>query len=157
MTRRGQGMFVSCRVGQLLLGIEIDRVQEINRLFDATFVPRAAPEVRGVINLRGSLVTVLDLARILDGGQTVGGEAARNVIIDFGEERIGLVVGAVGDVVDCRDRRIEPLPAHVERQHGRWFRGLVQLETELMLILDVDTVVAVGDERLAQAGRSEAR
>lgn len=156
MTRRGQGMFVSCKVGQLLLGIEIDRVQEINRMVDATFVPRAAPEVRGVINLRGNLVTVLDLARILDGGQTAAGDKSRNVIVDFGDERIGLVVGAVGDVLDCRDRHIEALPAHVERQHGRWFRGLVQFEHELMLILDVDAVAAVGESRLA-AGKGEAR
>ncbi len=140
MKRRGKGMYVVCRVGDLALGVGLDQVQEINRLVDATQVPRAPEEVRGLVNLRGSLVTVLDLGVILHGVPTAAGGDTRTVIIEFGDERVGLLVDKVGDVVDCTEQTMEPLPNHVGRQHGRWFSGLVQLERELLLVLDVDAV-----------------
>lgn len=140
MKRRGRGMYVVCRVGDLVLGIGLDRVQEINRLVDATHVPRAPEQVRGLVNLRGNLVTVLDLGMILHGTPTPASGDARTVIVEYGDERLGLLVDKVGDVVDCTQQAPEPLPNHIGRQHGQWFDGLVQMERELLLVLDVDAV-----------------
>ncbi|MGE3171338.1 MAG: chemotaxis protein CheW [Planctomycetota bacterium] len=140
MRRRGKGMYVVCRVGDLTLGIGLDRVQEINRLVDVTPVPLAPGNVRGLVNLRGSLVTVLDLGVILHGRAIEPTAATRTVVVECGEERVGLLVQSVGDVVDCTEQSLEGLPNHVGRQHGRWFHGLVQMERELLLVLDVEAV-----------------
>lgn len=142
MNQHTSGKFVSCRVGPLFLGIALEQVQEINRMVDATFVPRLQPEVRGLVNLRGALVTVLDLGVILHEQPSQSTGASRCVIVRLGEEMVGLCVDRVGDVLDCSEQEIEPLPSHLERANGRCFQGVVQLDTELLLVLDVDAVVA---------------
>jgi chemotaxis signal transduction protein len=73
MRRVQEGMHVCCRIGGMLVGIDLDRVQEINRHVDPTFVPLMEPHVRGVINLRGNLVTVLDLGYVVRGATTTNG------------------------------------------------------------------------------------
>jgi purine-binding chemotaxis protein CheW len=133
--------FISCRVGDLLIGIDLARVQEINRLVDATFVPRLEPEVKGLINLRGNLVTVLDLVRIVHERDIAPVRETRNVIVEHHQERFGLLVDAVGDVADCDGAVLEPLPSHLDALQAQWFKGLVQLQQEILLVLDVDAVV----------------
>ena len=137
--------YISCKVGDLLVGIDLARVQEINRLVDATFVPRLAGEVKGLINLRGNLVTVLDLVHIVHGRDVAPNRDTRNVIVEQHQERFGLLVDSVGDVADCEGAELEPLPSHLDPQQAQWFRGLVQLQRDLLLVLDVDAVVRAPD------------
>ncbi len=145
MTDQPISSWVSCRVGKSMLGVELSRVQEINRMVEATFVPRLPPEVRGLINLRGNLVTVLDLARILEQRPSVPARDSRNVIVERHGERFGLLVDAVGDVVTS-NQPLEALPSHMDPQTARWFKGLVQLTDNVMLALDVDAVLAAPTE-----------
>lgn len=145
MTDPSPSSYVSCRVGSTMLGIELSRVQEINRMVEATFVPRLPIEVRGLINLRGNLVTVLDLARFLEHRTSTPGRESRNVIVQHHGERFGLLVDAVGDVVTTT-QAAETLPSHMDPQQARWFEGLVQLADHVMLVLDVDAVLAVPTE-----------
>lgn len=141
MTTATTTTYVSCRVGKMLLGIDLGRVQEINRMVEATFVPRLPTEVRGLINLRGNLVTVLDLATILEQRTTVPQRDTRNVIVEHRAERFGLLVDAVGDVVTNENGSLEPLPSHMDPTQAKWFKGLVQLADNVMLALDVDAVL----------------
>ena len=141
MNAPGPHSYVTCRVGELLVGIPLGRIQEINRLVDATFVPRVPRTVKGLINLRGNLVTVLDLVRILHDRDAVVGRDSRNVIVDYEGERLGLIVDAVGDVATCDGLPIEPLPSHLEPAQARWFEGLVQYERGILLVLSVDAVL----------------
>ncbi len=143
--------YVSCRVGTTMLGVELSRVQEINRMVEATFVPRLPIEVRGLINLRGNLVTVLDLAQILDNRRSEPNRNARNVIVEHHGERFGLLVDAVGDVVTTTDP-LETLPTHMDPQQAKWFKGLVQLTDNVMLALDVDAVLATPMEEAGSSG-----
>lgn len=140
MKSLGKDKFVSCEVGGMTLGIELDCVQEINRLVDATEVPRAPGAVRGLVNLRGNLVTVLDLGVVLHGAPIKTDANSRTVVVDLGEERIGLLVERVGDVVSRGESALEPLPRHIGKAQARWFNGLIQTEKALLLVLDVDMV-----------------
>lgn len=142
MTDQPISSYVSCRVGSTMLGVELSRVQEINRMVEATFVPRLPIEVRGLINLRGNLVTVLDLAQILDHRTSVPSRNSRNVIVEHHGERFGLLVDAVGDVVTTT-QALETLPTHMDPAQAKWFKGLVQLTDHVMLALDVDAVLAI--------------
>jgi len=151
MTDQATSSYVSCRVGVTMLGVELSRVQEINRMVEATFVPRLPIEVRGLINLRGNLVTVLDLAQILDNRKSEPTRNARNVIVEHHGERFGLLVDAVGDVVTTTDA-LEALPTHMDPQQARWFKGLVQLTDNVMLALDVDAVLAAPIEGVGSNG-----
>lgn len=135
---------VCCRLGSMLVGIPLDRVQEINRLVEPTFVPLMEPYLRGVINLRGNLVTVLDLGVIVRGEPTSTSPKARTVVVEVGEEICGLCVDEVGDVVEVATADTEPLPSHLPAQQRRWFQGMVQLPQQLLLLLDVASIGAIG-------------
>lgn len=152
MRRVQEGMHVCCRIGGMLVGIDLDRVQEINRHIDPTFVPLMEPHVRGVINLRGNLVTVLDLGYVVRGTTTTNGVKTRTVVVELGDEVCGLIVDEVGDVVDIGSKRREALPSHVPAAQRRWFTGLVQLPDELLLLLDIDAVGSFGVEAKQGAG-----
>lgn len=124
-------------VGDLLLGIDIQQVQEINRQLDVTAVPQAPSYVRGVVNLRGEVVTVVDLRTILGlPPKTIDGES-RNVVLQTGEEAIGLLVDRIADVMTTRSDDIDEPPANVGGVDGRFFQGVVALETELLVLLDI--------------------
>ena len=110
-------------VGELLLGLDIDGVQEINRLLEITPVAHAADCVCGVINLRGDVVTVLDLRTILQLPATEIGPNTRNVIIRSQDESIGLLVDQVADILAIPQDEISPPPANVSGVDGRFFSG----------------------------------
>jgi purine-binding chemotaxis protein CheW len=145
-------MHVCCRIGGMLVGIDLERVQEINRLTDPTPVPLLAPHVRGMINLRGSLVTVLDLGHVVSGQPTATGKNARTVVVELGDEVCGLIVDEVGDVVDVTGKTREPLPSHLPAGQRQWFTSLVQLPEELLLLLDIEAVSGFGVQAGTGAG-----
>ena len=151
MRRVRDGMFVCCRAGGMLIGIDLDRVQEINRLVEPTAVPLLPDHVRGLVNLRGNLVTVLDLDGIVRGNRTVVGKGSRTVVLEAAGETCGLLVDEVGDVVDIANLAREPLSGLLAAEQRQWFSGFVQLPEGLLLLLDVDAVVGCG------TGSAEAR
>ena len=132
---------VSFYVGDLLVGVDIGHVEEINRHLDLTPIPHAPASVRGVVNLRGDVVTVLDLRTILGLEKVEISKHTRNVVVASGGERIGLLVDRISDVVRAWPDDIDPSPANVRGGEGRFFKGIYQLEKELLVILDVDAVV----------------
>ena len=144
-TRRvKEGMFICCKVDGRHIGIDLDRVQEINRLVEPTEVPLMPSHVRGVVNLRGNLVTILDLDCILRGQRTQVGRNTRNVVFESANETCGFLVDGVGDVVDLEGHEPEQLSGLVPAEQRRWFSGLVQLPERLLLLLDVDEVASFG-------------
>jgi purine-binding chemotaxis protein CheW len=139
----GEVEYVTFYVGDLLIGVDIQHVEEINRQVDVTPVPQALPHVRGVINLRGEVVTVVDLRKVLDMGQTEINQCSRTVVVNSGDEEIGLLVDRVADVVLVRTDQIDPPPANVRGIDRRFFKGVYKLEKTLLIILDVDVTITV--------------
>ena len=92
-----QGRYCTFRLGDLLIGIDVRRVQEVLRHDHMTPVPLAPPEVRGLINLRGQIVTSVDLRQQL--GLATDRDLAASVVIRAGDEIFSLLVEEVGDVV----------------------------------------------------------
>lgn len=152
MRRVREGMYVCCRAGGMLIGIDLDRVQEINRLVEPTAVPLLPEHVRGVVNLRGNLVTVLDLDGIVRGQHTTVGKGTRTVVLEAGGETCGLLVDEVGDVVDIANLTREPLSGLLPPDQRKWFSGFVQLPEGLLLLLEVDTVANCGVEGVEVRG-----
>jgi purine-binding chemotaxis protein CheW len=140
----GEIEYATFYVGRILMGIDIRATEEINRQLDMTPVPHAPACVRGVVNLRGEVVTVLDLRTILGLEPAAVTLASRNVVVRSESEQVGLLVDRVADVVTVGADEIETPPANVNGADGRFFRGVCKLESALLVILDVSAVLSAG-------------
>ena len=133
--------FATFYLGELLLGIDIHRMQEINRHLELTPVPHAPEYVSGVVNLRGEVVTILDLRRILGLEPREITPQCRNIVVNSSSEQIGLLVDRIADVVTARADEIDPPPANLHGVDGKYFTGVYKLEAELLVILDIDNLL----------------
>ncbi len=129
-------------VGDLLLGVDLNSVQEINRHVDVTPVPGSPEVVRGVINLRGDVATVIDLRCLLGMGEAEVTRNSRNLITRSQGEMIGLWVDQIADIVSIRKSEMEPAPANVAGVDGRYFQGVYTTEERIIVILDLEEALA---------------
>lgn len=130
-------------VGDLLLALPIEYVQEINRNLELTEVPHAPEHVRGVINLRGDVATVIDLRRILGFSPAEVTPQSRNLIVRSGDESIGLWVDQIADIISISSNDIGPAPANVSGVEGRFFKGVYRTESEIVVLLDTSEVLSI--------------
>ncbi len=123
-------------VGDALLGLDIGVVQEINRNMVLTRVPHGPPCVRGVMNLRGEVVTMLDLRYLL--GLPKGEPTAhnRNVIVKCDGELVGVWVDRVADILSIAQTDITPPPSNLSGLQSRFVRGVYQQPESLVMIVD---------------------
>lgn len=128
-------------VGDALCGMDILRIQEINKLMDMTGVPKAPEYVKGILNLRGQIVTVIDLAKKLGLHTTERTHKSRNIIVNSNGEHIGLIAARISDVVKSDLKKIESPPANIGGVQGKYFTGVFKTEDSLVGILDVEEVL----------------
>ena len=126
------------RVGRYMCGLLISNIQEINKNLLLTPVHEAPDYVRGIINLRGNIVTVIDLRRKLGMESVPLQSSTRNVIVKLDREMVGLLVDSVDDIVEVARSDIRPTPAHLAKELGNAFEGVVQLGDELVAILELN-------------------
>lgn len=133
---------VTCRVGNLTIGVEISQVREISRIASVTRVPTLPAAICGTMNLRGNLVTLLDLCQILNGAPSEDPSSGVSLIV-YGEDEeiLGLVADSLRDVMSCARDAIQPTPPHMEPGRSRFLSGVVELEQDILLVLDLQTVL----------------
>ena len=129
-------------VGEALCGMDILNVQEINKLMDMTKVPQAPPYVTGILNLRGQIVTVIDLGKKLGLTCQDLNDSARNIIVNSESEYIGLLVSSISDVVEAQWDKVEDPPANIGGLQGTFFKGVFKTQDRLIGILDVNKVLS---------------
>ncbi|HSN54780.1 MAG TPA: chemotaxis protein CheW [Candidatus Sulfomarinibacteraceae bacterium] len=142
---RGQQQFCTLTVGNLLLGIQVDRVQEVLRDTAITPVPLAHPAIRGLINLRGQIVTAIDLRRRLGLPEAPADASFMTVVLGVGNEALALVVDGVGDVVQVPADSFEAPPDTLRGDARRMIAGAHKLERRLLLVLNLDTAIEPTD------------
>src|SRR5579864_3892276 len=131
------------QLGAELYGVEISRVHEIIRLQSVTRVPRAPAYVEGVINLRGKVIPVIDLRRRLGLPTAEHTRAGRIVVVEIGDQVVGVIVDGVSEVLRVNGATIEPpspVVAGVEAEH---INGIAKLPDRLVILLDLDRVLAL--------------
>lgn len=128
-------------IGDALCGMDILNIQEINKHMDITNVPQAPQYVKGILNLRGQIVTVIDLGSKLGLTSTRINGKTRNIIVASKDEHIGLLVEKLGDVVETSLDQVEPAPANIGGVQGKFFKGVFKTENSLIGILDVEEVL----------------
>lgn len=129
-------------VGEALCGINILNIQEINKHTEVTIVPQAPDYVKGVLNLRGKIVTIIDLGKKLGLDPVRSGKDNRNIIVESNEEQIGLFVESISDVLTADPSKIEPPPSNIIGSQGRFFTGVFKTENKLIGILDIDKILS---------------
>jgi purine-binding chemotaxis protein CheW len=136
--------YVTATVGGQLFGLPIARVQDVFVLDRLTRVPLAAPEIAGVLNLRGRIVTAIDMRRRL--ALAPLGEARKRMAIgiEYRGESYGLLIDAIGEVLNLSSGSRESNPVNLEARLARLSAGIHRLEDRLLVVLDVDRVLDVG-------------
>jgi purine-binding chemotaxis protein CheW len=122
-------------------GVDVRQVQEIRRVGEITAVPRAPEFVRGVINLRGRILPVLDLKRKLGLGEVAVERAARIVVVRVQDRMLGLLVDGASQVLKVPVSRVEPPPEEVVERGGDYIRGVAKLEDRLIILIDLERVL----------------
>ncbi|MEQ6903725.1 chemotaxis protein CheW [Nocardioides sp. YIM 152588] len=149
--RRAAEQHCTFWVDGLHFGVDVQHVQEVLRQHQVTVVPRAAESVRGVINLRGQIVTAVDLRSRLslpgpsgDAGER--GTASMNVVVRSHGEAVSLLVDDIGDVINTGDRALEQAPATLPTSVRDVLHGVVSLEESILLVLDPDLAADVSGD-----------
>ena len=133
--------FCTFYLGRDFYGVDVQKVQEVLRYQPQTRVPLAPNSVRGLINLRGQIVTALDLRCRLGLGEPDKDTLPINVIVRTDDGAVSLLVDEIGDVVEVTDDDFEPTPETVTGVARELITGTYKLEHQLLLILDAAKTV----------------
>ena len=124
-------------------GLDVLKVQEIIRYQEMTRVPLAPPVVRGLINLRGQIVTALDLRRRLELDDRPADQLPVNVVVQTDDGAVSLLVDEIGDVLKVPEKLFEPPPETLKGTARELIRGAYKLADRLLLILDTERTVCL--------------
>jgi len=148
--------YCTFHVGNLFLGVEVERIQEVLKEAAITRVPLAPSEVSGLINLRGQIVTAIDLRRRFGLEDPPADVVPATLVLKFDNELMSLVVDRAGDVVEVDGEIFEDPPDTLKGERRRLIRGAFKLEDRLLLALDVASALAIGGNGIPSAGSGAA-
>ena len=134
----------------LLFGVEVSSVQEVIRFQEMTEVPLAHGVVRGLINLRGQIVTAIDMRRRLQLPPRAGGQAPTNMVVRTDDGAVSLLVDEIGDVLDVDAATYERPPENLEPTAREIIRGVYKLKDRLLLVLDPERTMDIAAGRVAE-------
>lgn len=137
--------FCTFYLGEQCFGLEVLKVQEIVRHQPMTRVPLAHPMVRGLINLRGQIVTAIDLRRRLDLPPADDRQGV-NIVVQTEDGAVSLLADEIGDVLEVTDEQFERPPETLRGAARDVIRGAYKLSDRLLVILDTDLVVSLPGE-----------
>jgi len=146
----GELQLVSFNIGSEEFGVDILKVQEINRMVEITKVPQAPHYVEGVINLRGKVIPIIDLRKRFSLELKEQDKNTRIVVVDIGGNIMGMIVDSVSEVLRLPANTIEPPPDLVTGINSEYINGVAKLEDRLLIFLDLSKVVDV--EAMATVG-----
>ncbi len=133
---------VSFKLGQEEFGVDIRKVQEINRMVEITRIPQAPNYCEGVINLRGKVLPVIDLRRKFGMDACEWTRNTRIVVCEEGDSIVGMIVDAVEEVRRIPHSSIEPPPAVVSAVETDYISGIVRLDERLLIFLSLAQIVS---------------
>jgi purine-binding chemotaxis protein CheW len=145
----GTRQFVTFRVGPLFMGIELCRIQELMRSQEMATVPLAPAAIEGLINLRGQIVTALDMRKIL-GLVPLAGESlsSMNIVVHSEGGPVSLLVDQICDVIDvtllAADQAFPELPENLPPEQRAMLNGVYQMESGLLLVMNTEQVILAG-------------
>ncbi|MDI3486321.1 MAG: purine-binding chemotaxis protein CheW [Methanolobus sp.] len=123
-------------------GVNIMQVQEIIRMPDITRIPRSPEYVKGVINLRGKIIVVMDLDKRFGMNETEMTEESRIVVVDINGTIIGLVVDSVSEVIRLKGSNIEHTPEIITQKiNADYLKGVGKMDDRLLILLNLENII----------------
>jgi purine-binding chemotaxis protein CheW len=138
------GQFLTFNLGEETFGLDILRVQEIKGYSTITPIPNAPPHVIGLMNLRGAVIPIIDLRRKFGMAAVAYTKFTVIIVVTVGSKVSGLMVDAVSDVLDLKASEIAPPPEFDASVDVSYLTGLGTAGDQLVTLLDVDRLVALG-------------
>lgn len=132
---------VSFKIGSEEFGVDILKVQEINRMVEITRVPQTPDYVEGVINLRGKVIPIVDLRKRFNLEVKEYDKNTRIVVVDITGNIMGMVVDSVSEVLRLSSDTIVPPPEIVTGVNSEYIKGVAKLEDRLLIFLDLSRVI----------------
>ncbi len=134
---------VSFTIGEEEFGVDILKVQEINRMVEVTRVPNAPEYVDGVINLRGKVIPIIDLRRRFGMERKEKDKNTRIIVVELNGKVLGFVVDAVSEVLRIPQSVTEPPPSIIAGIQAEYITAIGKLENRLLILLDLERVLTV--------------
>lgn len=139
----GAEQYATFFVEDLFFGIDVLKVQEVLRYQDMTAVPAAPDVIEGLINLRGQIVTAIDMRRRLGLEKRAENESPMNMVVRSDDGVVSLLVDEIGDVLEVRAETYERVPTNVPREQRDLIRGVYKLDNRMLLVLDTERVLQI--------------
>src|SRR5689334_3585068 len=150
MSEQNFSEYVTAVVGGQRFGLPILRVQDVFVPERLTRVPLAPPEIAGLINLRGRIITLIDMRRRLGlVAASTDGEQLMAIGVESRGESYGLLVDSVGEVLKLDDSLREANPVNLDPRLAELSIGIHRLEEQLLVLIDIDRVLGLSDKRAA--------
>jgi purine-binding chemotaxis protein CheW len=128
-------------------GVDILKVQEINKMIDITRIPNAPPFVEGVINLRGKIIPIVDLRKRLGFEAKTSDKSTRIIVVELDGIVLGFVVDSVSEVLRISESTVEPPPPLVAGIDSEYIQGVGKLENRLLILLELKKVFNASDKK----------
>ncbi len=141
------GQFSTFFVADLFFGVDVLNVQEVLRFQAMTPVPQAPEVIEGLINLRGQIVTAIDMRRRLRLPPRAGDKSPMNMVVRTSDGAVSLLVDEIGDVLDMDATTYERTPENLDPAARELIRGVYKLKDRLLLVLDAERTVDLAVER----------
>lgn len=132
-----------------IFGLEVKHVQEVIRFHEMARVPLASEKIEGLINLRGQIVTAIDMRRRLGLQPRQPSDLPMNVVLTPEHGSVSLLVDEIGDVLELEEQQLEAPPATLDSRARELIRGVYKLDGRLLLVLDSIRTIELGQDDVA--------
>lgn len=136
-----QQQYVTLRLGEQLFGVPVLAVQDVMRRQTIAPVPLAPSVVAGSLNVRGRIVTAIDMRRLMALGDYPQPEKVMKLVVEHQHDLYALIVDAVGDVMSLPTKNFDKVPTNLDASWRAVASGVFKLENELLVILDVGNII----------------
>jgi purine-binding chemotaxis protein CheW len=139
----------------MLFGIEVLKVQEVIRYQEMTIVPLAPKIIKGLINLRGQIVTAIDLRQRFKFSERFSHQPPMNVVVRTEDGAVSLLVDEIGDVLEVKEEKFEPVPETISEIIRDLTKGVYKLKDKLLLVLETEKAASIDSfqDRLVKKGK----
>ena len=137
---------VTFKLGSEEFGVDILKVQEINKMMNITKIPNAPVFIEGVINLRGKIIPIVDLRKRL-GLNQVYDKATRIIVVELDGLVLGFIVDSVTEVLRIPENTIEPPPSMVAGIESEYIEGVGKLDDRLLILLELKKIFSSPEKK----------
>ena len=127
------------KLGDEHFAVETEKVQGINDMMTVTRVPKAPSYIKGLINLRGSIKSLVDINLLLN--LESGNEQQNIIILKVADEEIGISVDEVEEVLDIEEKEIQKMDLSKSNTNSQYIKGIINIDGRLLTIIDIDNLL----------------